>query len=142
MKKTTIARIALAVAMIGTMISSVQAENTGPRGIQLLSSSWNFKTTGVPQSSLDIRKSQNVFQAPANTESGFTLKFTADLKKPERETCLLEIPWVLSVNLRQSNPLERSRQNYPAFKMQDGTVPVLEAVLRSNLQQIKPSDKI
>ena len=129
MKKTTIARIALAVAMIGTMISSVKAESPGPRGIQLLSSSWNFKTTGVPQSSLDIRKSQNVFQAPANTENGFTLKFTADLKKPEWETCLLEIPWVLSVNLRQSNPLERSRQNYPAFKMQDGTVPVLEASL-------------
>lgn len=129
MKKTTIARIALAVALIGTTISPAVAEGLEPHGIRLQPSSWSFKTTGVPQSQLNAQRSRSDFQAPANTEKGFTIRFTADLANLGREACLLEIPWVLSVNLRQGDPQERNRQNYPAFKRQDGTVPVLEASL-------------
>lgn len=36
---------------------------------------------------------------------------------------------MLSVRLRQHSPSDRNRQNYPAFKMPDGSVPVLEANL-------------
>lgn len=36
---------------------------------------------------------------------------------------------MLRVQLRQQDPLDRKRQNYPAFKMPDGSVPVLEATL-------------
>ena len=129
MKKTTIARVALAVAMIGTTISSAVAETPEARGIRLLPSSWSFNTPGAPQSSLGTQKSRGDFQAPATTENGFTIRFTADLEKLGQDACLLEIPWVLRVNLRQGNPQERTRQNYPAYKMQDGTIPVLEASL-------------
>ena len=59
--------------------------------------------------------------------SGFTVKLTVDLKKFDGEKSILEIPDVLSVRLRQHDPLDRKRQNYPAFKMPDGSVPVLEA---------------
>jgi hypothetical protein len=40
---------------------------------------------------------------------------------------LLEIPGIMSVKLRQADPINRDRQNYPAFKMPDGSLPVLEA---------------
>ena len=36
---------------------------------------------------------------------------------------------MLSVRLRQHDPRDRKRQNYPAFKMPDGSVPVLEATV-------------
>ena len=52
-----------------------------------------------------------------------------DLKKVDGEKNILEIPGVLSVRLRQHNPYDRDRQNYPAFKMPDGSVPVLEATV-------------
>jgi hypothetical protein len=59
-----------------------------------------------------------------------TLK--AELKEVDGEKTILEIPEVLSVRLRQHDALDRNRQNYPAFKMPDGSVPVLEATIRLN----------
>jgi hypothetical protein len=52
-----------------------------------------------------------------------------DLKKFSGEKGVLEIPEVLSVRLRQHAPQDRNRQNYPAFRMPDGSVPVLEATV-------------
>jgi hypothetical protein len=67
---------------------------------------------------------------PAGATNGFTVKLTVDLKKFNGEKTILEIPEVLRVRLRQHDPLDRQRQNYPAGKMPDGSVPVLEAQLR------------
>ena len=58
---------------------------------------------------------------------GFTVKFTVDLQPFAGEKTVLEIQNVLSVRLRQHDPLDRNRQNYPAYRMPDGSVPVLEA---------------
>src|SRR5262249_2498732 len=69
------------------------------------------------------------FVAPVNAMQGFTLKMRVDSKKFDGELEILGIPEVLSVRLRQHDPENRERQNYPAFKMADGTVPVLEAKL-------------
>ena len=67
------------------------------------------------------------FAGPVNATDGFTVKFTVDLKPFDGEKTILEIPNVLSVRLRQHDPLDRNRQNYPAYRMPDGSVPVLEA---------------
>ncbi len=97
--------------------------------IHLVTLIWLFNAHQPAQSTLTAETPQAEFAAPANTTNGFTVKFTADLKKFDGEKNILEIPNVLSVGLRQHDPRDRNRQNYPAFKMPDGSVPVLEASL-------------
>lgn len=90
---------------------------------------WLFNTSQPAQSRLTVQTPQAEFAAPADATSGFTVKCMVDLKKFDGEKSILEIPDVLSVRLRQHDPLDRNRQNYPAFKMSDGSVPVLEATV-------------
>ncbi|MBM3889416.1 MAG: hypothetical protein FJ388_09850 [Verrucomicrobia bacterium] len=97
--------------------------------IELLTLLWLFKTAQPAQSTLTAQAPQAEFAVPANTTNGFTVKLTVDLKKFDGEKNILDIPEVLSVRLRQHDPLDRKRQNYPAFKMPDGSVPVLEATV-------------
>jgi hypothetical protein len=97
--------------------------------VDLLTLAWLFNTAQPAQSTLAAQAPQAEFAAPANPTNGFTVKFTADLRKFEGEKSILEISNVLSVRLRHHDPLDRKRQNYPAFKMPDGSVPVLEANL-------------
>jgi len=101
--------------------------------LELLTLVWLFNTAQPAQSTLTEQSLQAEFAAPPNTTNGFTLKFTVDLKRFDREKSILEIPNVLSVRLRPHDPHDRKRENYPAFKLPDGSVPVLEAslVLRS-----------
>ena len=96
--------------------------------IKLLTLLWLFNTSQPALSTLTAQAPQAEFAVPANsTTNSFTVKFTVDVKKFDGEKKILEIPNVLSVRLRQHDPLDRNRQNYPAFKMPDGSVPVLEA---------------
>ncbi|MCX7007143.1 MAG: hypothetical protein NTY53_07830, partial [Kiritimatiellaeota bacterium] len=97
--------------------------------IEMLTLLWLFNTAQPAQSTLTAQTPQAEFAAPANVTNGFTLKFTVDLKAFTGEKSLLEIPQVLDVRLRQHDPRDRKRQNYPAFKMPDGSVPVLEATV-------------
>ena len=94
--------------------------------LQLGIAASGFAQNQSPQT-LTAQTPQSEFAAPTNAASGFTIKLIADLKKFEGVQNILEIPNVLTVYLRQHDPLDRRRQNYPAFKMPDGTVPVLEA---------------
>ena len=48
------------------------------------------------------------------------------------EQMLLEVPGLITIKLRQADPGNRDRQNYPAAKMQDGSLPVLEAGILLN----------
>lgn len=98
-----------------------------PARIELLNLSWRFDTAQRAQSTVAADAPQAQFAAPADATRGFTVKMTALLKKFNGAKTILEIPEVLQVRLRQHNPLDRNRQNYPAFKMPDGSVPVLEA---------------
>jgi len=61
--------------------------------------------------------------------ASFTIKLIVDFKKFDGEKNILEISQILRVRLRQHDPHDRKRQNYPAFQMPDGSVPVLEATL-------------
>ena len=95
--------------------------------VELITLIWLFNTSQPAQSILTAQIPQAEFAAPANATSSFTVKFTVDLKKFDGEKNILDIPQVLGVRLRQHDPHDRNRQNYPAFPMPDGTVPVLEA---------------
>ena len=95
--------------------------------VELLTLLWLFNTSQPAQSTLTAQSPQAKFAVPANATNSFTVKFTVDLKKFDGKKDILEIPNVLTVRLRQHDPLDRNRQNYPAFKMPDGSVPVLEA---------------
>ncbi len=88
-----------------------------------------FDVTQPARSTVTARNPRAEFDAPADRTATFTVVFTADLKKFDAERIILEVPDVLSVRLRQHDPLDRSRQNYPSFKMPDGSVPVLEATV-------------
>ncbi|MCX6877377.1 MAG: hypothetical protein NTW21_26745 [Verrucomicrobia bacterium] len=97
--------------------------------IELLTLLWHFNTAQPAQSTLTAQAPQAEFAAPANQTNGFTVKFALDLKKFDGDKTILEMPDVLSVRLRQHNPSDRGGQNYPSFKMPDGSVPVLEATV-------------
>lgn len=97
--------------------------------VQLLTLIWLFNATQPASSSLTQLSPHAGFAAPRSTTNGFTIKLKADLQPPRSEQVLLEIPQVLRVLVRQHDPTDRRRQNYPAFRMPDGSVPVLEATL-------------
>jgi len=97
--------------------------------VELLTLLWLFNTSEPAQSTLTGQAPQGEFAAPANATNGFTLKFTVDLKKFAADRNILDIPGVLYVSLRHKAPYDRNRQNYPAFKLPDGSVPVLEATV-------------
>lgn len=97
--------------------------------IELLSFLWLFNTSESPRSALTAQVPQTEFAVRAHETNGFTVQFTADLQPFAGDRVILEIPSVLSVRLRQHDPRDRDRQNYPAFKLPDGSVPVLEATV-------------
>ena len=97
--------------------------------VKLLTVLWLFNTLQPATSTLTAQAPRAEFAAPATATSSFTVKCTVDLFKFDGEKSILDIPNVLSVHLRQHDPRDRNRQNYPAFKMPDGSVPVLEATL-------------
>ncbi len=83
-----------------------------------------------PQSGVRFEAPASPAGGPADASGGgFTLAFTVDLKKFDARSEILQIPGVLSIRLRQHNPGDRGRQNYPTFKMPDGSLPVLEATV-------------
>ena len=97
--------------------------------VKLLTLLWLFNPSQPALSTLTPQTPQAQFASPSHATGTFTVKFTVDLKKFDGRKDLLEIPNVLKVCLRQHDPRDRQRQNYPAFKMPDGSVPVLEATV-------------
>jgi beta-fructofuranosidase len=90
---------------------------------------WLFDTERLSQASLDAGTPKADFTVPANEANTFTIICTVDLAKFNSEKHILEIPDVVSVILRQHDPADRERQNYPSFPLSDGSVPVLEATI-------------
>jgi hypothetical protein len=98
--------------------------------IELLTLLWLFHSAHPAQSTLTPQVPRAEFTASVNPTNGFTVKMTVDLKKFSDEKNILEIPNILRVVLRQHDSNDRNRQNYPAFKMADGSTPVMEATLQ------------
>ncbi len=104
----------------------------GPVSLDYRKTTWIFNTSEPAASSLSNLSPKGNFSAPTGSLKTFTVQFTASLKNPSGETRLLEIPDVLSITLRQNDPDDRNRQNYPAYPLPDGKVPVLEAAIMLN----------
>ena len=98
-------------------------------GIELRSLSWRLHPTQPALSTLTARTPQAEFQVTAGSINSFAVKLAVELRKFEGQKTILEIPEVAFVRLRQHDPRDRNRQNYPAFKMPDDSVPVLEATV-------------
>ncbi|MCY2928482.1 MAG: hypothetical protein NTV86_03135 [Planctomycetota bacterium] len=97
--------------------------------VELCRWSWRFHSPQPARSALTAALPEARFADPASPTEGFTVTFTVNLKPFDGERTILEIPGVLRVVLRKHDPADRNPQNYPAFKMPDGSAPVLEANL-------------
>ena len=112
---------------------SNEAGKQKPTKVELISPSWIFSSAPPPQTALTAQVSQGKLMAPDDVKSGFSIKMNVDLKEFDSEETILEIPQTVHVRLRQHDAQKRERQNYPAFKMPDGSVPVLEASITLQL---------
>jgi hypothetical protein len=96
--------------------------------LRLQSSPWHFSDRSA-LSALSSQKTKANFTPPFDSSS-FTIKMRVNLKAEKSTISLLNIPGVLSLTTFQHDPKDRKGQNYPAYPMPDGSVPVLEAALR------------
>jgi len=121
------------LAVICLMACSNETGKQKPVNVELMSSLWSFNAAQPARSTLTAQVPQAELMAPDDIEKGFTIKLNVDLKNVDGEETILEIPQTVNVRLRQHDAQKRERQNYPAFKMPDGSVPVLEASITLQL---------
>lgn len=96
--------------------------------VRIRKEAWDFTPDHHEVSRLSNFATSGYFVAPK--ADSFTVLFTVVLPIAfDGELRLLDIPGVLDVRLRQHDSGDRARQNYPAFPLSDGTVPVLEATV-------------
>ena len=131
MKKVFFSCIVL-IAM-SVIAYSNEADKRKPVRVELLSSSWLFNFALPAQSVLTSQIQQDELAPPDDIEQGFTIKFLLEIKNFDDDVTILEIPEVVNVRLRQHDVQDRRWQNYPAFKMSDGSTPVLEASVTLHL---------
>jgi beta-fructofuranosidase len=82
----------------------------------------------TPHSVLTEDAPEADFAWPSDASS-FAVRLTTDLEPFVDDHIILDILGVLTVQLRQHDPADRDRQNYPAYTMPDASVPVLEATV-------------
>jgi hypothetical protein len=128
MKKKLFNSCLVISVILGSLVFNGCAGKRQPVQILLKSAPWRF-SDGPALSTLSAEKKTSTFRAPLDSIS-FTIKMRVNLKTQTSRTDLLNIPGVLKVSAFQHDPKDRKYQNYPAYPMPDGSVPVLEAALR------------
>lgn len=98
--------------------------------LHTLSPFFTFTTNKAPNAALHRQQPDGQIPNDNQQPESFTVKLTVNLQPFTAEQTLLEIPGLLYLKLRQADPANRHRQNYPAAKMPDGSLPVLEAGIR------------
>ena len=116
------------LVFIGSMLVTGCAPKRQAVKLLLQSSPWHFPKESA-LSALSTEKTNGTFTAPSDSSS-FTIKMSVKLKAGNSIKNLLQIPGVLSVKTFQHDAKNRKIQNYPAYPMPDGSIPVLEAALR------------
>lgn len=96
-------------------------------GIKLLSQNYTFSQPSGPTAQITSVQPKGTVTPPLDIEKGFAISMTVELSPFSNTVDVLSIPGVIDVKLHQWNPEDRIRQNYPANRMADGTVPVMEA---------------
>jgi hypothetical protein len=115
------------LTMTGSLLHTGYAQKRQPVQLLLKSSPWHF-AEGTALSTLSAAKDNATFTAPFDSSS-FTIKMRVNLNIESSPKTLLSIPGVLKLTTFQHDPKDKKRQNYPAYPMPDGSVPVLEAAL-------------
>lgn len=127
--KTLLGSLFIGMLLNGGFASCGRQEMQDSARIELLDNSWNMNYPSTAQAELGAVTQADSLPAIEEIEKGFAIAFTVNLEVPAFDRHILEIPGILDVCLRQHNPLDRNKQNYPAYKMPDGSVPILEAGL-------------
>jgi hypothetical protein len=122
----------LVFCLLATIISNLFftgcAVKRQPTQLLLQASPWHFPELSAP-TTLSPERSTGTFTVPFDSSS-FTIKMKVNLQQKNGPKTLLNIPGVLNVTTFQDDEKDRKRQNYPAYQMPDGSVPVLEASLQ------------
>ncbi|OJY88216.1 MAG: hypothetical protein BGP13_06645 [Sphingobacteriales bacterium 40-81] len=95
--------------------------------LHTLSPYFLFTASGTPSATLSTSRPKGDFTTDNTRQESFTIKMLVNFQPFSGEQTLLEVPGMITIKLRQADPENRDRQNYPAAKMQDGSLPVLEA---------------
>ncbi len=127
MKKKFVNSSFLIVMIIGNLLFSEYVVKGQAVKIVLQSTPWHF-SGGPALSALSTQKTNGTFKVPFDSSS-FTIKMRVNLKVENSKINLLTIPGVLNLTTFQQDPKDRKKQNYPAYPMPDGSVPVMEAAL-------------
>ena len=97
--------------------------------VQLRPNTYHIDVQHEALATLSAESRSDIPRCPQQLEKGFSLHMQIQLSDFTADTDVLTIPGVLTVRLRQHNPSDTRRQNYPAFTLPDGRVPVMEASL-------------
>lgn len=81
---------------------------------------------------LDSAQPEGEIAGSYRLKDGFILSFSMKLETADSNHVLVEIPQVLEVRSRISGAEDSRGQNYQAYPMEDGSIPVLEASLWLN----------
>lgn len=101
------------------------------RGAHVVTNRPNYQfSLDTPFAELKGQESEGTLRADASFEEGFCLSFTAAFQPDFSDGEILAIDDVLSVSLRWQKPGDNDGQNYAAFPLADGRVPVVEATLQ------------
>lgn len=128
MKKNTLLLFLLFGAVLPIIAQRKAAPYSTTAKIDLLSPFYTFATTASPQSTINKSHAKAELRA-GKRDDGFTIKLKARLLPSSNDHLLLEIPDLVQLILKQTDPNHRDKQNYPASIMPDGTVPVVEATI-------------
>ena len=127
MKKKHIDTFLVIFSVLGLLFNSCAGKRETVE-ISLKSTPWKFAE--VPAlSTLSPERTKATFIAPVDSSS-FTIKMRVNLDPEKSTSSILNIPGLLKLSTFQQNPADRKYQNYPAYPLPDGSVPVLEAALR------------
>lgn len=141
MNKKRIFSTVIYFTVIGSFIlhtGCTTTEKSQPVLLELQSSPWQFADSRKPSSTLTTEKTTAGFSVP-NDSSSFTIRLQVNLKETHSKKTLVSIPEVLEVNTYNHDPGDRKQQNYPAYPMPGGAVPVLEAPLLLHLP-VQPAE--
>ncbi|TCD05929.1 hypothetical protein EZ449_15850 [Pedobacter frigidisoli] len=128
MKKKLVRHCLIILIIICSLSSNGYAQDPAAVKLVLRSSPWHLPE-GTALSALSSQKTTGTFRVPSDSSS-FTIKMHVNLKVDNSSKTILNIPGVLKVTAFQYDVRDRKGQNYPAYPMHDGSVPVLEAALR------------
>jgi len=128
MKKKILNYALSLVTLVSSLLFTGCVEKRQATRIMLGASPWSF--TETPALSTLSPESHKATFSGASDSSSFTIKLKVNLKAKMSGMSILQIPGILSVKTFQHNAKDRKHQNYPAYPMPDGSVPVLEAALR------------